>query len=103
MKNFYENVEKMPEGYYRLKTEYRKNLADFYKDEYFQQEHATYSSKYEECEKVYFGNEAKEKDFVARKISRLAISNGGGDYLTLDAAKATLLRNFHGSAMRSPA
>lgn len=36
MKNFYENVEKMPEGYYRLKAEYRKNLADFYKDKYFQ-------------------------------------------------------------------
>ncbi len=39
----YEAVEKNPQyGFYELSKEYRKPMEDFYKDEYYQDDHALY-------------------------------------------------------------
>lgn len=60
--NLYEYVELQPEGYYCLLPEYRKNMKQFYQDEYYQNEGGNYSLAYEDCELEYFRHEAEEME-----------------------------------------
>lgn len=56
-------------GYYKLKPEYRKDLSDFYENEYYQDGHGSYDIHYTDAEILYFRNKAKELELRFQKLS----------------------------------
>lgn len=67
-KNLEADVTLNPAGYYELRSEYRKNMDSFYKDEYYQDNHALYKNEYEASELEYKNNLYLQKDYLVKSM-----------------------------------
>ena len=70
MENIYESVKKNPLGFYELSEKYRKNMDDFYENEYYQNDKALYKKEYSNEEITYMNNLLKQKEYIFNKYAK---------------------------------
>lgn len=69
--NLYDSVKKNSRyGFYELKDEFRKQMKDFYENEYYQEKHATYQKTYDEYDIKYKNFGYAQKLFMYEKWNR---------------------------------
>lgn len=79
-------------GYFELKDEYRKNMQNFYKDEYYQDDYATYNHvAYDPIDMENKNNFYNQKLFVFKNYTN---NNGKISFLDLGAGEGYALTFF---------
>lgn len=96
-KSLFEAVEKNELGFYELLIQYRKQMQNFYKDEYYQNNCALYNSgKYDQFDIELKNNHYSMKIFVLNKYGEFSVSQKKrGDFLDIGTGEGYALDYFN--------
>lgn len=91
----YESVTKNEKGYYELKQEYRKEMLDYYKDVYFQEDNGLYCQQYDELDLKH------KENYYALKLHIVSMIQEGykkdPEFLDVGAGEGFALAYFSNS------
>ena len=90
----YRDVTRHQAGFYELKDRYRKDMHRFYAQEYYQDNHATYTGAYDAQELLYRENNYHEKCLILNDVWGGEKRHKGKSFLDIGCGEGFALKYF---------